>query len=466
MASSTVGMFLFLTLLLTSIASSYNLLTHRTLTVGSLPSLPSLSPPSDQSLYSSSDLRRSNSVHLALYHVDSLFPLLSNSTPSHYLHLRLRRDASRVESILRASTSSFKSTVISGLPQGSGEYFTRIGVGTPPTSIDMVLDTGSDIVWLQCSPCHKCYNQSDPVFNPNTSLSFAFVPCFSHQCRFLDIAGCDIRRRSCLYQVSYGDGSNTAGELATETFTFHGGMKLNGVAFGCGHDNEGLFVGAGGLLGLGRGRLSFPAQVKRRFSYCLADRMSGSKNHSSTSTLVFGKENYSKMIRTPMIMNPRLNTFYYMEVMDISVGGTKLPGAIRSDLKLDQLTGQGGVIIDSGTSVTRLARPTYVALRDAFRRGARGLKVADEFSLFDTCYDLTGKKVVKVPTVVFHLGGGGQLSLPSENYLIPVDRKGVFCLAFAGTDDGISIIGNIQQQGFRVVFDEVGSTIGFGRNGC
>ncbi|KAL4380886.1 hypothetical protein AHAS_Ahas04G0078300 [Arachis hypogaea] len=35
---------------------------------------------------------------------------------------------------------------------------------------------------------------------------------------------------------------------------------------GCGHDNEGLFIGAASLLGLGRGRLSFWAQIGHQFN--------------------------------------------------------------------------------------------------------------------------------------------------------------------------------------------------------
>lgn len=144
-----------------------------------------------------------------------------------------------------------------------------------------------------------------------------------------------------------------------------------------------------------------------------------------------------------------------------------MTGVLASDLRLDPTTGRGGVIVDSGTSVTRMARPAYQALRDAFKAGVSGLKLAPGgFSLFDTCYDLSGRTEVKVPTVVFHLAGGAAVSLPAENYLIPVDTKGTFCFAFAGTDSGVSIIGNIQQQGFRVVFDAEKSRVGFMPRGC
>lgn len=446
----------------------------QTLVVHSLPHPHTPSWPESETV-ETSDPESESAISLDLHHLDALS---FNKTPEQLFNLRLQRDAARVKSFaamaakvsslnqslaLESGGSGFSSSVISGLAQGSGEYFTRLGVGTPPTYVYMVLDTGSDVPWLQCSPCRKCYSQADPVFDPRKSRSFAGVPCGSPICRRLDSPGCN-NRKACLYQVSYGDGSFTMGEFSTETLTFRR-TKLPGVAIGCGHDNEGLFVGAAGLLGLGRGKLSFPVQAGRRFSqkfsYCLVDRITSAK----PSSFVFGDSAVPRTARfTPLLRNPKLDTFYYVELLGISVGGAPVRGVSPSLFWLDP-AGNGGVIVDSGTSVTRLTRPAYIALRDAFRVGASHLKKAPEFSLFDTCYDLSGQTEVKVPTVVLHFRGA-DVSLPAKNYLIPVDTSGTFCFAFAGTMGGLSIIGNIQQQGFRVVFDLADSRVGFAPRGC
>ncbi|RZC59129.1 hypothetical protein C5167_006430 [Papaver somniferum] len=431
---------------------------------------------------SSSAAEPKSILTLNLQHIDSLTSE-EDETHESLFKSRLQRDEARVSTLKsmagkarsshgknatagRGNGKDFSASIISGLAQGSGEYFTRLGVGTPPRYAYMVLDTGSDIPWIQCQPCRKCYSQTDPIFNPSKSKSYAGVTCNSPLCRKLDASGCN-QKKSCLYQVSYGDGSFTFGELATETFTFRG-TKIPKIALGCGHDNEGLFVGAAGILGLGRGRLSFPTQSDRRFggkfSYCLVDRTSSTS--SKPSSVVFGESSVSKSaVFTRMLQNPKLDTFYYVGLLGISVGGVRVSGIRSSFFKLDK-AGNGGVIIDSGTSVTRLTRPAYTALRDAFRVGTKGLKSAPGFSLFDTCYDLSGQKEVKVPTVVMHFGGGADVSLPAANYLIPVDTNGVFCFAFAGTTGGLSIIGNIQQQGIRVVFDRAGSRVGFSPRGC
>ncbi|EEF39053.1 Aspartic proteinase nepenthesin-1 precursor, putative [Ricinus communis] len=443
-------------------------LNYQTLVANPLRSQPTLSWTDSESPTDTAESSATFSVQL--HHVDALS---FNSTPETLFTTRLQRDAARVEAISYLAETAgtgkrvgtgFSSSVISGLAQGSGEYFTRIGVGTPPRYVYMVLDTGSDIVWIQCAPCKRCYAQSDPVFDPRKSRSFASIACRSPLCHRLDSPGCNTQKQTCMYQVSYGDGSFTFGDFSTETLTFRR-TRVARVALGCGHDNEGLFVGAAGLLGLGRGRLSFPSQTGRRFnhkfSYCLVDRSASSK----PSSMVFGDSAVSRTARfTPLVSNPKLDTFYYVELLGISVGGTRVPGITASLFKLDQ-TGNGGVIIDSGTSVTRLTRPAYIAFRDAFRAGASNLKRAPQFSLFDTCFDLSGKTEVKVPTVVLHFRGA-DVSLPASNYLIPVDTSGNFCLAFAGTMGGLSIIGNIQQQGFRVVYDLAGSRVGFAPHGC
>ncbi|CAN0908989.1 Protein ASPARTIC PROTEASE IN GUARD CELL 2 [Linum grandiflorum] len=117
----------------------------------------------------------------------------------------------------------------------------------------MVVDSGSDIVWVQCKPCSQCYTQSDPLFDPEFSASFSAVSCSSTACDRLaagnTASSCGSGR--CRYEVSYGDGSYTKGTLALETITFHDSAVVHDVAIGCGHSNRGMFVGAAGLLGLG-----------------------------------------------------------------------------------------------------------------------------------------------------------------------------------------------------------------------
>ncbi|KAG1334720.1 protein ASPARTIC PROTEASE IN GUARD CELL 1 [Cocos nucifera] len=427
-------------------------------------------------------------------HSRDFLPTSAHPRPNDYKTLtldRLRRDYARVKSIstqlalvahgvkrsdlkpvaeeeeFAASAEGIRGPIVSGTSQGSGEYFSRVGIGSPPKPLYMVLDTGSDVTWVQCQPCADCYEQSDPIFDPSASSSYSSLPCDSPRCHALDISACrnssgGAKGSSCLYQVSYGDGSYTVGDFATETVTLGDSAPVAGVAFGCGHDNEGLFVGAAGLLALGGGPLSFPSQISARsFSYCLVDRDSAA---SSTLELGAAAAVSGAEVAAPLLRNRKLDTFYYVGLSGISVGGEML-SIPPSSFAMDE-SGNGGVIVDSGTAVTRLQADAYGALRDAFRRGTAELPAAEGLSLFDTCYDLSSRTSVEVPTVGFHFPQGRELRLPAKNYLIPVDGVGTYCLAFAPTTAPLSIIGNVQQQGTRVSFDLDNSVVGFTANNC
>jgi hypothetical protein len=375
---------------------------------------------------------------------------------------RLDLRPANASAVFAASAAAIQGPVVSGVGQGSGEYFSRVGIGSPARQLYMVLDTGSDVTWVQCQPCADCYQQSDPVFDPSLSSSYAAVSCDSPRCRDLDTAACRNATGACLYEVAYGDGSYTVGDFATETLTLGDSQPVGNVAIGCGHDNEGLFVGAAGLLALGGGPLSFPSQISAStFSYCLVDRDS-----PSASTLQFGDgAAEAGTVTAPLIRSPRTSTFYYVAMTGISVGGQALsipPAAFA----MDATSGSGGVIVDSGTAVTRLQSAAYAALRDAFARGTPTLPRTSGVSLFDTCYDLSGRTSVEVPAVSLRFEGGGSLRLPAKNYLIPVDGAGTYCLAFAPTNAAVSIIGNVQQQGTRVSFDTAKGAVGFTPNKC
>ncbi|KAK9668787.1 hypothetical protein RND81_13G086600 [Saponaria officinalis] len=392
---------------------------------------------------------------------------------------RLARDTSRVNSLISKaelavrglthsalsnpvetllSESDLAAPVTSGTSQGSGEYFSRVGVGYPAKQYYMVIDTGSDVTWLQCEPCSDCYQQTDPIYTPSSSSTYSPLTCSSQQCSSLEVSAC--RNGGCLYQVSYGDGSYTVGDFVTDTVSFGPSGSVSKVAIGCGHDNEGLFVGAAGLLGLGGGPLSLTSQLKATsFSYCLVDRDS-----ARTSTLEFNSAIPSGSVTAPILKNNKLNTFYYIGLTGFSVGGQQV--SIPPSLFSMDDSGSGGVIVDSGTAITRLPTQAYNSLRDAFTRLTQHLKSAPSVALFDTCYDFSSMSSVKVPTVAMHFAGGQSLNLPAKNYLIPVDSSGTFCFAFAETASSMSIIGNVQQQGTRVYFDLGRSVMAFSQNNC
>nr|CAD1817070.1 unnamed protein product [Ananas comosus var. bracteatus] len=326
--------------------------------------------------------------------------------------------------------------IVSGTSQGSGEYFSRVGIGSPAKQLFMVLDTGSDVTWVQCEPCSDCYEQSDPVFSPSASSSYSPLPCDSPQCRALDVSACRNSTSSCLYQVSYGDGSYTVGDFATETLTL-------GAPNRCATSPSDLRQV---LLLLPRGpRLALGVHAG-------AERgVGGGGGRPGGEGAAAAEPEDGDLLLRGAAGDQRGRA----DALDPGVGVCGGRGGKRR--------GHRGLGHGGHTAAGRGVRGAAgrVRLRDGALPRAQGV------SLFDTCYDLSGRSSVEVPTVSLHFAeDGGELRLPAKNYLIPVDGAGTYCLAFAPTSGPLSIIGNVQQQGTRVSFDVDNSLVGFTPNKC
>jgi hypothetical protein len=174
-----------------------------------------------------------------------------------------------------------------------------------------------------------------------------------------------IRTGPCGYIYGYGSGAQTSGIVAYETFTFAAldgsSFRIGHITFGCG-ENETLngFAGIDGLVGLGLGSLSLPSQLSLVsgftdiFSYCLIPFGRTTANHS---TFYFGVPETNISTYTPIYSNPPL-THYYVNVTGISVGDVLLN--IPADF-FYPTNGGGGIIFDSGTTLTLL--PTVPSSR-------------------------------------------------------------------------------------------------------
>ncbi|KAL6216014.1 hypothetical protein ACLB2K_009241 [Fragaria x ananassa] len=389
----------------------------------------------------------------------------------------LQQDQARVNSIharvspkkgdddLRQSDTSIPAK--SGSVVGSGNYIVTVGLGSPAKQLSLIFDTGSDLTWTQCQPCVKsCYKQKEPIFDPSLSKSYANISCNSPVCSQLISAtgntpGCSSGTSTCIYGIQYGDQSFSVGYFGKERLTLTSTDVFDGFLFGCGQNNQGLFGGSAGLLGLGRNKISLVEQSApkygRYFSYCLPS------TSSSTGYLSFGRGgggSSSAVKFTPLSTVSQGGSFYGLSVVGISVGGRQLsiPASVFSS---------SGTIIDSGTVITRLPATAYSALRDAFRQGMKSYPQAEALSILDTCYDLSGSKTVSYPKIAFAFGGGVTLDLDATGILYVASVSQV-CLAFAGNSDDsdIAIFGNVQQKRLQVVYDVAGGKVGFAPAGC
>ncbi|KAL8114511.1 putative aspartic protease At2g35615 [Apium graveolens] len=354
--------------------------------------------------------------------------------------------------------NKLQSTVI----PGDGDYLMKFSVGTPPVEQFAVLDTGSDLIWIQCEPCTSCYEQDAPFFDPSQSSTYSNnVPCTSDACSALPRSGCGQTNNQCLYDYRYGDDSYTNGELATDTFTFDGqsNTEFPGTVFGCGHINGGLFSSQGsGLVGLGQGDLSLNSQlantIHNKFAYCLVPVRSG-----LNSKLKFGEDadlvSASNVVSTPMLSHGN-RPYYYLNLDAVTVGGNTIQNNVQVE------SGSGNIIIDSGTTLNILNSALYGDLEEAVRVTV-GLNSV-EHPKYRLCYQTESLFAVPEIKMTFHFTGADVI-LNTINIFRNVGN-GLSCLSMIPSDDGIDIYGNRAQINFQIEYDLGANKVSFAPADC
>ncbi|XP_034569793.1 aspartic proteinase nepenthesin-1 [Setaria viridis] len=369
-------------------------------------------------------------------------------------HHRLSMLTSRLDT---ATSSVNTQTPLKMDGDGGGAYDMELSIGTPPQKLTALADTGSDLIWTKCGACASCEPQGSPSYFPDKSSSFSKLPCSARLCSALKeespTTTCGAGGAECDYKYSYGleeDSDHyTQGYLGTETFTI-GGDVVPGIGFGCTNMSEGGYGAGSGLVGLGRGPLSLVSQLNAgAFSYCLTS------DASKASPLLFGSLaalSGGGIQSTPLLGS---SVFYAVNLRTISIGFSKTSGV------------DGGVVFDSGTTLTYLAEPAY---RQAMLAVVlqTDLAPASDRDGFEACfyYDepSDGRIEEAVPSMVLHFDGGANMVLPVRNYFVDVGG-GVVCWVVQRSPS-VSIIGNVMQVDFHVLHDVDKSVLSFQPANC
>ena len=76
---------------------------------------------------------------------------------------------------------------------------------------------------------------------------------------------------------------------------------------------------------------------------------------------------------------------------------------------------------------------------------------------------MTALDIAQFPAVAVTLEGTGELAISGEQYLIPhPEKQGHYCMGIQSSGmNGFTILGNVFQSGFYVVFDQGNTRLGF-----
>ncbi|OVA12169.1 Peptidase A1 [Macleaya cordata] len=350
-------------------------------------------------------------------------------------------------------------------------------IGTPPQTQQMVLDTGSQLSWIQCN---RKLPPKPPLssFDPSLSSSFSVLPCNHPLCKpripdFTLPTSCD-QNRLCHYSYFYADGTLAEGNLVREKITLSNSQSTPPLILGCTRDTR----ATEGILGMNRGRLSFASQTKiSKFSYCVPVRQIPAKN-TQAGTFYLGENPNSGGFQYVDLLtfsqSQRMPNFdpaaYTVGMEGIRIGG-KMLNIPRSVFRPDP-SGAGQTMIDSGTEYTFLVDEAYVKVRDEVLRLAGPTKYKKGFvyeGSLDLCFDGDVVEIGRlIGDLVLEFDKGVEIVVKKERVLTDVGG-GVGCLSIGRSDLlGIAsnIIGNFHQQNLWVEFDVVNRRVGFGPADC
>ncbi|XP_002974198.2 aspartic proteinase nepenthesin-1 [Selaginella moellendorffii] len=364
---------------------------------------------------------------------------------------------------------------------GEGEYMMELSIGTPPQLIPAMIDTGSDLVWLKCDNCDHCDldHHGETIFFSDASSSYKKLPCNSTHCSGMSSAGIGPRcEETCKYKYEYGDGSRTSGDVGSDRISFrsHGAGEdhrsfFDGFLFGCARKLKGDWNFTQGLIGLGQKSHSLIQQLGDKlgykFSYCL---VSYDSPPSAKSFLFLGSSAALRghdVVSTPILHGDHLDqTLYYVDLQSITIGGVPV---VVYDKESGHNTSVGPflankTVIDSGTTYTLLTPPVYEAMRKSIEEQVILPTLGNSAGL-DLCFNSSGDTSYGFPSVTFYFANQVQLVLPFEN-IFQVTSRDVVCLSMDSSGGDLSIIGNMQQQNFHILYDLVASQISFQRVEC
>lgn len=122
-------------------------------------------------------------------------------------------------------------TVSSALDNEETLYFLNVSIGTPAQRLRLNVDTGSSDLWVNSATsqlCKEAGNQcsASGTYNANDSSTYQYI--------------------NSVFNISYADGSGSAGDYATDTVSL-GGVTLTDQQFGIGYSS----TSQEGVVGIG-----------------------------------------------------------------------------------------------------------------------------------------------------------------------------------------------------------------------
>ncbi|KAI3797697.1 hypothetical protein L1987_32960 [Smallanthus sonchifolius] len=365
-------------------------------------------------------------------------------------------------------------------PTAAALYFTKVQIGSPPKDFHVQVDTGSDLLWVNCIECETCPKESDlgiplALYDPKDSSSAKTVGCDHEFCTSTFTGQSDECKAGmlCAYAVKYGDGSSTAGYFVNDNVKLDqvsGNCQTTSMSgniiFGCGAKQSGQLGSSDqaldGILGFGQSntsvlsQLSSAKKVKKVFSHCLDGNRGG-------GIFAIGEVVEPKINTTPMVDD---QTHYNIEMKSIDVNGEeiKLPTSILNFVK------KQAVIVDSGTTLAYFPDEVYNQLMEKIMAAQPDKKPHVVEKMFK-CYKYSGNIDDGFPVVNLHFANSLSLKVLPHQYFFQIEDD-EWCIGFQNSNikekDGeqLTLLGDLVLSDKLVTYDMENQVIGWTDYDC
>ncbi|KAG5560089.1 hypothetical protein RHGRI_003399 [Rhododendron griersonianum] len=373
------------------------------------------------------------------------------------------------------------------------QYITQLNQRTPLVPLNLTLDLGGQFLWVDCDQGYSSTTYR-PARCGSASCSLAGSQGCTTECNSAARPGCN--NNTCgMFPYNPVIRTSTGGDLGSDVVSVQSTdgnnpgrvVSVPQFLFVCGSTFllEGLAGGVKGMAGLGRTKISLPAQFSAAFSFPRKFAVCLSSSTRSSGVMFFGNGPYmllpntdasASLIYTPLIVNPvstagsyfqgEASSDYFIGVKSINIGGKAVPNINASLLTIHQ--GNGGTKISTVNPYTVLETSIYKAVTEFFRAQLPGVPMVAAVAPFGLCFNSTNISSTRVgPGVPFI-----DLVLQSEsvywtivgaNSMVQVSDE-VLCLGFV--DGGLNprtsiVIGGYQIEDNLLQFDLAASRLGF-----
>ncbi|XAR65803.1 Nepenthesin [Bertholletia excelsa] len=364
-----------------------------------------------------------------------------------------------------------------GSPTDVAIYYTKIKIGTPSEEYYLQVDTGSDLMWVNCFGCPNCPTTSDigidlKLYNPKDSSTATTVSCEQDFCAAaVGPTGCTVGSR-CEYSIAYGDGSTSTGFFIKDNVELNrasGNLQttpMNGsVVFGCAAKQGGGLgkddLASDGILGFGQDNSSMLSQLaaagkfKKMFAHCLDSNKGG-------GIFAIGQLVQPQLKSAPLVPNrPHYNVM--LKALEVGGDAVELPTNL-----FDTDTGRA-MVIDSGTTLAYLEDDLFKPIMNKILAAQPNLPVHTVEEQFN-CFEF-GKSVDKgFPDVTFRFENSLSMTVYPHDYLFPY--KDMWCLGWqnsgvpSSNGKSLNLLGDIVLANKLIFYNLENQTIGWTQYNC